>query len=199
MSNDEEKEEEEVRREHARLTWVGRDCVVFFYAFAFRMHPSRDSGLFGARDRRVLERGGGAAFARISRIFLILGWFFPVSDDDANLAMCSDIVAVFVSRFSQQQEEGHSEEEEEEEEHEDGALVRFASKASVRKRTTFSDDHVLIEFAKDNKNGFSLVSFLYLLVVASKSTIARSRLFFSRSRRVPSRERKRRREKRCPS
>lgn len=41
--------------------------------------------------------------------------------------MCSDIVALFVSRFSQQQEEGHSEEEEEEEEHEDGALVRFAS------------------------------------------------------------------------
>ena len=41
--------------------------------------------------------------------------------------MCSDIVALFVSRISQQQEEGHSEEEEEEEEHEDGALVRFAS------------------------------------------------------------------------
>ena len=34
----------------------------------------------------------------------------------------------FLSRFSQQQEEEHSEEEEEEEEHEDGALVRFASR-----------------------------------------------------------------------
>ena len=83
----------------------------------------------------------------ISRIFSFWGGFFLLVMM-MPIAMCSDIVALFVSRFSQQQEEGHSEEEEEEEEHEDGALVRFASKASVRKRTTFSDDHVLIEFCE---------------------------------------------------
>ena len=85
MSNDEEKEEEEVRREHARLTWVGRDCVVFFLRIrAFRCTRRAILDFFGARDRRVLERGGGSAFARNFAHFLILGWFFPVSDDDAN-------------------------------------------------------------------------------------------------------------------
>jgi hypothetical protein len=85
MSNDEEKEEEEVRREHARLTWLGRDCVVFFLRIrAFRCTRRAILDFFGARDRRVLERGGGAAFARNFAHFLILGWFFPVSDDDAN-------------------------------------------------------------------------------------------------------------------
>lgn len=49
---------------------------------------------------------------------------FPVSDD----AMRCVLTLPFLSRFSQQQEEEHSEEEEEEEEHEDGALVRFASR-----------------------------------------------------------------------
>ena len=79
------------------------------------------------------------------------------------IAMCSDIVALFVSRFSQQQEEGHSEEEEEEEEHEDGALVRFASKASVRKRTTFSDDHVNRILRKTTKMGFLSFRFSYYI------------------------------------
>ena len=148
MSNDEEKEEEEVRREHARLTWLGRDCVVFFLRIrAFRCTRRAILDFFGARDRRVRERGGGAASRGISRIFSFWGGFFLLVMM-MPIAMCSDIVALFVSRFSQQQEEGHSEEEEEEEEHEDGALVRFASKASVRKRTTFSDDHVLIEFCE---------------------------------------------------
>ena len=77
MSNDEEKEEEEVRREHARLTWLGRDCVVFFLRIrAFRCTRRAILDFFGARDRRVLERGGGAAVARNFAHFLILGWFF---------------------------------------------------------------------------------------------------------------------------
>ena len=98
------------------------------------MHPSREEETFLARDDRRRPREAGVRLSRrISKIFLKKGWFFPASDDDDRRK--EDKVALFVSRFSQQQEEGHSEEEEEEEEHEDGALVRFASKASVRKRT----------------------------------------------------------------
>ena len=123
--------------------------MVFFLRIrAFRCTRRAILDFFGARDRRVLEREAGVRLSRgISRIFSFWGGFFLLVMM-MPIAMCSDIVALFVSRFSQQQEEGHSEEEEEEEEHEDGALVRFASKASVRKRTTFSDDHVLIEFCE---------------------------------------------------
>ena len=60
------------------------------------------------------------------RAFSHFGVVFPVSDDDAQ-SRCV-LTLPFLSRFSQQQEEEHSEEEEEEEEHEDGALVRFASR-----------------------------------------------------------------------
>ena len=80
MSNDEEKEEEEVRRERVSLSV----CVVFFLRIrAFRCTRRAILDFFGARDRRVLERRG-CGVARNFAHFLILGWFFPVSDDDAN-------------------------------------------------------------------------------------------------------------------
>ena len=98
MSNDEEKEEEEVRREHARLTWLGRDCVVFFLRIrAFRCTRRAILDFFGARDRRVRERGGGAASRGISRIFSFWGGFFLLVM--MPIAMCSD-VALFVSYLS---------------------------------------------------------------------------------------------------
>ena len=90
MSNDEEKEEEEVRREHTHLEeeqrFVSLSVRSIFLRIirAFRCTRRAILDFFGARDRRVLERGGGAAFARNFAHFLILGWFFPVSDDDAN-------------------------------------------------------------------------------------------------------------------
>ena len=133
MSNDEEKEEEEVRREHTHLEeeqrFVSLSVRSIFLRIirAFRCTRRAILDFFGARDRRVRERGGGAASRGISRIFSFWGGFFLLVMM-MPIAMCSDIVALFVSRFSQQQEEGHSEEEEEEEEHEDGALVRFASR-----------------------------------------------------------------------
>ena len=90
------------------------------------MHPSRDSGLFWrARPSRTRERRGCGCRAEF-RAFSHFGVVFPVSDDDAQ-SRCV-LTLPFLSRFSQQQEEEHSEEEEEEEEHEDGALVRFASR-----------------------------------------------------------------------
>ena len=83
MSNDEEKEEEEVRREHTHLeeenAMVSLSVcgVVFFLRIrAFRCTRRAILDFFGARDRRVLERGGGAAVARNFAHFLILGCFF---------------------------------------------------------------------------------------------------------------------------
>ena len=64
--------------------------MVFFYAFARFDAPVARFWTFLARDRRVLERGGGAA-ARSS--FFHLGWFFPLVMM-MPIAMCSDIVAL---------------------------------------------------------------------------------------------------------
>ena len=89
------------------------------------MHPSRDSGLFW-RARPSRTREAGVRRRAEFRAFSHFGVVFPVSDDDAQ-SRCV-LTLPFLSRFSQQQEEEHSEEEEEEEEHEDGALVRFASR-----------------------------------------------------------------------
>ena len=60
MSNDEEKEEEEVRREHTHLEEERVSLsvrVVFFLCIrAFRCTRRAILDFFGARDRRVLER-----------------------------------------------------------------------------------------------------------------------------------------------
>ena len=78
MSNDEEKEEEEVREhthlEEERVSLSVR--VVFFLCIrAFRCTRRAILDFFGARDRRVRERGGGAASRGISRIFSFWGGF----------------------------------------------------------------------------------------------------------------------------
>ena len=79
-----------------------------------------------ARETVAYEIEAGVRRRAEFRAFSHFGVVFPVSDDDAQ-SRCV-LTLPFLSRFSQQQEEGHSEEEEEEEEHEDGALVRFASR-----------------------------------------------------------------------
>ena len=99
MSNDEEKEEEEVREhthlEEERVSLSVR--VVFFLCIrAFRCTRRAILDFFGARDRRVLERRG-CGVARNFAHFLILGWFFLLVM--MPIAMCSD-VALFVSFLS---------------------------------------------------------------------------------------------------
>ena len=70
MSNDEEKEEEEVRREHTHLEeeqrFVSLSVRSIFLRIirAFRCTRRAILDFFSARDRRALERGGGAAVAR---------------------------------------------------------------------------------------------------------------------------------------
>ena len=106
MSNDEEKEEEEVRREHTHLEeeqrFVSLSVRSIFLRIirAFRCIRRAILDFFSARDRRALERGGGAAVARNFAHCLILGWFFLLVMMMPIIAMmCSD-VALFVSFLS---------------------------------------------------------------------------------------------------
>ena len=83
MSNDEEKEEEEVR-EHTHLEEENASLFLsvwyFFMYSRVSMHPSRDSGLFW-RARPSRTREAGVRRRAEFRAFSHFGVVFPVSDD----------------------------------------------------------------------------------------------------------------------
>ena len=89
MSNDEEKEEEEVRREHTRLTWRKRTQWslflsagwYFFYIFARFDAPVARFWTFLARETVAYEREAGVRRRAEFRAFSHFGVVFPVSDD----------------------------------------------------------------------------------------------------------------------
>ena len=78
MSNDEEKEEEEVR-EHTHLEEENASLFLsawyFFYVFARFDAPVARFWTFLARETVAYSRGGGAASRGISRIFSFWGGF----------------------------------------------------------------------------------------------------------------------------
>ena len=86
MSNDEEKEEEEVRREHARLTWSRKRLRgIFFTHSRVSMRTRRAILDFLARETVAYWRERrGCGFRADFAHCLILGWFFLLDDDDAN-------------------------------------------------------------------------------------------------------------------